>query len=123
MPNTFVEINGVQHPAVIVAAYPLEMGSGNPLGGQTVTTPPAVTAPHMSVVYAGGDGCGCTVGWSYVGWITVRLTLRRQHRVIFCAVLVQIVGYAYGIGKAEKSQTPSVYLLPTVGAPVAFSQH
>jgi len=28
--TTFVEMNGVQHPAVIVAASPVEMGSVNP---------------------------------------------------------------------------------------------
>ena len=54
MPNTFVEINGVQHPAVIVAASPLEMGSGNPLGGQTVTSPTPVTAPHAAPTPSGG---------------------------------------------------------------------
>ena len=46
--------------------------------------------------------------------IALRLTLRRQHRVIFCAVLVQIVGYAYGIGKAEKPNT--VGLPPSYGS-------
>ena len=54
MPSTFVEINGVQHPAVIVAASPLEMGSGNPLGGQTVTTPPPYTVPHAAPTTSDG---------------------------------------------------------------------